>query len=175
MTETIRVELEGRTYQWNGQRWFDIATQTSPPRTLAQKLDQRVAGTLDRQEARISDPQELMTRAKAARDAGQTARAEKLVRRVLKLRPGHKGALAIYTSLLRRRGAPEKALEVSEPYRKTDYPPLLVSRAAALCDLERWQEAKRVVGRALALTQGSDTAALGVASRIKAAKPDLYE
>jgi hypothetical protein len=44
--------------------------------------------------------------------------------------------------------------------------------AAALCDLQRWEEAKKEIGRALAI--GESEEAFSVVRRIKAARPDLY-
>ena len=52
------------------------------------------------------------------------------------------------------------------------YPVLLTSRAAALCDLGIWEEAKKTVGRSLAISKSAE--AYNVVNRIKAAKPDLY-
>jgi hypothetical protein len=55
----------------------------------------------------------------------------------------------------------------------TDNGPLLTSRAAAFCDLGRWEEARRSVGRALAISGGSEEAFM-VVKRIKQHRPDLY-
>jgi hypothetical protein len=75
--------------------------------------------------------------------------------------------------VLRHLGASDRAVQETEPLRAGNYPPLLVSRAAALCDLERWEEAKAIVGRALAA--GDSPEAFEVVHRIKANRPELYE
>lgn len=173
MASKVRIEHDGHTYEWTGKTWHDVATHMAPPRVVLQVLNQKSETALAEEDQAVTKLQKLLDRAKAARDAEQFQRAEKLLRRVLAIRPGHPGALAIYTSLLRRRGAPEEALKVSDPYRHLRYQPLLVSRAAALCDLERWEEAKKENGRALAL--GPDAAAFTIVNRIKANRPDLYE
>jgi len=173
MASKVRIEHDGHTYEWNGTSWHDVATHMAPPRVVLQVLNQKSAPALAENDRAEVKPQRLLELAKAARDADQFQRAEKLLRRVLAIRPGHAGALAVYTSLLRRRGAPEEALKVSDPYRHLNYQPLLVSRAGALCDLDRWEEAKKENGRALAL--GPDDAAFAVVKRIKANRPDLYE
>ncbi|MCB0226529.1 MAG: hypothetical protein KDI02_22745, partial [Anaerolineae bacterium] len=60
-----------------------------------------------------------------------------------------------------------------EAFRDTNYSPLLTSRAAALCDLKRWEEAKKTIGRCLVISKNET--AFSVVNRIKAERPDLYE
>ena len=43
----------------------------------------------------------------------------------------------------------------------------------ALCDLGRWEEAKRTVGHSLRIQESDE--AFSVVRRIKAARPDLYD
>jgi len=62
---------------------------------------------------------------------------------------------------------------VTEGLKHLSSPVLLTTRAAALCDLERWEEAKRAVGAALAMGKG-DPEAFNVVSRIKSNRLDLY-
>lgn len=174
MSKIYKIKYEGRIFQFNGKQWFDVKTYAKPPLKVVQALNERVSLALEADDDEIRSFQELLETAKSARDAGQSSRAQKLVRRALDIKPEHEGALAIYCSLLRRRGAAEKALKVSEPVRFTTNSPLLVTRAAALCDLGRWDEAKKTVGQALAIG-GSEAAAFKVVNRIKAHRPDLYE
>ncbi len=174
MPKTYKVSYEGRIFQFNGKRWFDIKTYAEPPLKVVQVLNNRVSQALEATDDRIRSFQKLLETAKSARDAGQSRRAERLIQRALDLKPDHEGALAIYCSLLRRRGAAEKALQVSEPVRSTSNSPLLVTRAAALCDLGRWDQAKKTVGQALAIG-GDKAAAFAVVNRIKSHRPELYE
>ena len=67
---------------------------------------------------------------------------------------------------------PEEALIATERARATGYLPLLTSRAAALCDLESWEDAKAELSRVLAV--GKSPEAFAVVRRIKASRPDLY-
>jgi len=62
---------------------------------------------------------------------------------------------------------------LNHPFRDANDHVLLTTRAAALCDLGRWEEAKRTVGRSLAIESSDE--AFSVARRIKAARPDLYD
>lgn len=166
------VEYEGRSYLWNVKRWFDRKTYSVPPAKTIAFLDQQLQSVLAGEDESITNPQLLLKRAMRARDAGQLTRAEKLVKKVLERAPDLIGAVAVYTSVLRLRHRPQEALEVSHRYRDESYPPLLVSRAAALCDLARWEEAKKELARALAI--GATGEAFAVSRRIKAARPELY-
>jgi hypothetical protein len=75
-------------------------------------------------------------------------------------------------AVLRDKGLPQQALDETQAIRRTDYPPLLTSRAAALCDLERWEEAVKELRPVLAM--GGSEEAFSVVHRIKKARPDLY-
>ena len=65
---------------------------------------------------------------------------------------------------------------MTAPFMPSDNPALLTTRAAALCDLRRWEEAKTTIGRALAILRGEShkAEAFAVVRRIKANRPDLY-
>ena len=115
----------------------------------------------------------MLKRAKKARDSSQYVRAEELARRVVRLSPNNVGALAVLSSCLRTLGRPQEALRETDRFEFTRYSPLLNTRVAALCDLDRWEEAKIVVDRALG--NGMDKAKFSeIVNRIKVAKPELY-
>ena len=59
--------------------------------------------------------------------------------------------IAILSSIYRSKGVPLKATEITEPFKNEKYPPLLMSRAAALCDIEMWDEAERLAKRLYAM------------------------
>ena len=50
--------------------------------------------------------------------------------------------------------------------------PLLTTRAAAYCDLKLWEQAKKIIGKALAIEESEE--AFMVVKRIKAARPEIY-
>ncbi len=170
---THTIALEGRTYTWNGKGWVDARTFTKPPQVVILELNKLLAGQLRHEDEAIEDSSQLLERARMARDSGQWARAQALVTRVLATRPGDPGSLAILCSALRAQGTPELALEMTEPFKGSSYPPLLTSRAAALCDLGQWEEAKQVIGRVLA-QPGEHAEAWAVVHRVKSACPKLY-
>jgi tetratricopeptide (TPR) repeat protein len=173
LPKTFTVEMDGRSYVWNGRSWFAAKTYQAPPLALASKLNELLASVLAVEDAEVKDFHELLKIAQAARNASQFKRAEMAARRAIELQPSSQPAFAVLCSVLRRLGAPERAVQETDHLRSMNYPPLLISRAAALCDLERWEEAKTTLGRALAA--GGSPEAFEVVHRIKANRPDLYE
>jgi len=165
------IELDGQIYTWDGGRWFD-ASFLIPPTSIVSKLNALIDGGLQEEDAKISDNKALIARARKARAAAQYDRAEQIARRVLTRDPCNLPGLCVLCAVLRQKGLPEKAVEETEPFKNSNNTFLLTSRAAALCDLERWDEAKKEIGRVLAM-RGSEEAFL-VVKRIKKSRPDLY-
>jgi predicted Zn-dependent protease len=167
-------ELDGKSYTWDGKGWYASKTFMRPPKAIVSKLNALLQEQLSRDDAAVAEPSLLLERARQARDNQQLDRALQLLRRVLKLRPEYEGALAVLCSVLRKQGAPEKALQETEAFRHLRYSPLLTSRAAAMCDLGMWEAAKREIARVLVMP-GDHAEAFEVVHRIKAARPELYE
>ena len=173
VTKQIQVELDGQNYIWDGRKWYGAKSYEEPPAIIAQKLNSLSKKSFSEEDSEIHDLSKLVKLAAAAREAQQFERAEKLVRRVLKIEPYNEAAMAVLCAVLRGRGLPKQALAETEQFRKTDHVPLLTSRAAALCDLKRWEEAKRVIAKAHAIRADEETFA--VINRIKSKKPELYK
>ena len=171
-TDTVTVELEGKSYMWNGSAWHEATTFLSPPSMIIAKLNNCLSDALEEADENITDIHLLIKRAVNARNWLQYSRSERLARRILELEPSNQSALAILCATLRARGFAQKALAETDDYKSLPYPVLLTSRAAALCDLGRWEEAKKAVGRSLAISKSAE--AYNVVNRIKAEKPDLY-
>jgi tetratricopeptide (TPR) repeat protein len=106
-------------------------------------------------------------------NVGQLTRALRLIERALELTPDHGGCAATAVAILRKAHRPDDALAILTRFRKTEYVPLLVTGAAVLCDVERWEDALVVIRRALALAKGKPGEAFAVYSRIRRARPDL--
>jgi tetratricopeptide (TPR) repeat protein len=168
------IELNGQMYTWDGGRWFD-ASFLIPPTSIVSKLNALIEDGLNEEDAKISNSKELIARARKERAAGQYDRAEQIARRVLSSEPSNLHGLSVLCAVLRQKGLPEKAVEETEPFKNSNNTFLLTSRAAALCDLERWEEAKKEIGRVLALAMTSSEEAFRVVRRIKTFRPDLYE
>lgn len=165
--------FEGVRYKWTGSSWYDATDNMKPPLGVIARLNALIAGDLKAEDEKITDPDELVERAKQAQAGVQMQRALELSQRALKLRPTHFGTAAVVCSILRKRNRPDEALLIADRFRDSEYPPLLTSRAAALCDLERWDEALKQIRQVLAISNGASEA-LAVYSRIKAGAPSLF-
>ena len=167
------VKLKGKSYTWDSGAWYETKTILKPPVSVISELNKLLLPLLEEEDAKIKDFDTLLERAKKAREFKQYERAVKLAQRAVYLHPHNTGAAAVLSSCLRVTGRPRDALRETDGFDKTRYAPLLNTRAAALCDLGRWEEAKTVIGRALAIgTDGEES--FQVVNRIKAAKPELY-
>lgn len=169
--KTTTVELDGKKYIWDESGWVD-ENYITPPQIIIRRLNQELAGKLEQEDRGITDVYVLAERARQARENKQYDRAELLARKILEIDPENHSGLAVLSASLREKGFPRRALAETDRYQTTSNPALLTSRAAAYCDLEMWEEAKRTIGQALAI-QKSDEALL-VVQRIKKARPDLY-
>jgi predicted Zn-dependent protease len=165
-------ELDGKVYVWTGSRWYGKRDFVTPPAVTINRLNRLVG---DAQDAKVVDPDEMVKRAQYAREHGQVPRALRLLRRAAAVRPGHVGTAAVLCSTLRQAGQPAEALKVAERHGASPYQPLLTSRAAALCDLGRWEEAHRLIRRVIATTKGKPAEeALSVRIRIRSNAPQLF-
>jgi hypothetical protein len=179
-TQRRIIKYDNQTYSWTGKRWVDIETFTSPPAVVVDQLNALLLPILLEEDDKISNVQQLLERAKEARDQKQHTRTETLARKILHLAPGNFGAMAILCSCLRAVGKPEEALKASESHKMVEYPPIILTRAAALCDLGRWEaamiEARKVFAIAKKNTSWgySNIQADRIINRIKAIRPDLF-
>jgi hypothetical protein len=95
--------------------------------------------------------QELVDRAKVRRDQGVHGCADALIKKALRLEPGHLGAIAVLCSILRHRNRPSEALAETEAYKYSNYEHIPICRAAAKLDLKDCQRAKKALNRAFRL------------------------
>jgi len=178
MPDSITVTFDGNQYIWNGKKWFDKNTFLEPPKAIVSKLDALSANQIAADDDAVTDLDELMKRAKQAQEHGQIQRALKLIRQVHEKSPNNVGAVAMLCSILRTANQPEEALSFADKFRNTNNSPLLTSRAAVLCDLNRWEEGLKQIKQVLAIGMrrgGSNSEALAVYSRIKKNAPELFD
>ena len=169
-------ELDGKVYVWTGSRWYDKSDFTTPPSAVIARLNKLIATDLETDDASITDPNELVKRAQLAREHGQLPRAIRLLKRAATARPNHIGTAAVLCSALRQDGRPAEALEATQHFAGSEYQPLLTSRAAALCDLGRWEDANRQIRRVIAISNGrAQEEALNVRKRIQQNAPELFD
>jgi len=95
---------------------------------------------------------------------------------ILTKNPEDSAALSVLCSLLRKVNKPKEALEKTKSY-KYQNAALFTSRAAAMCDLELWEEAHNEVARAIAMVSDIKDKQEGfnVVKRIKEVRLDLYK
>lgn len=169
----ITVKLDSGKYLWDGSKWIDIKNFTIPPLAIIEKLNEEIKDIdLDYRDMALTD---LTTMASNFKDNGNIYKALEIIEYVLSKVPDDSATLSVLCSLLRKNGKPDEALIRTDNYNHPNTA-LLTSRAAAMCDLEQWEEAKREVGRALAMTKGNNQKqeAFNVVKRIKENRPDLY-
>jgi len=189
------LEHENRKYQWDWERWIDLKSFIVPPGIIKLKLNLKLKESIISKEIDFSNLKltNLITLASNFKNEGApddpnskyTKSIDKsalsvsiyiMEELILPKNPGDSATLSVLCSLLRKIGKPQEALEKTKNY---SYPsaPLLTSRAAAMCDLELWKEAKHEVGRALAMIKNNSDKqeAFNVVIRIKEAAPYLYK
>jgi tetratricopeptide (TPR) repeat protein len=164
------IELDGRKYTLAGETWVDAESHQIPPEIIRRKLEQMLAKKT--RVGSLTNFNYIMKRAKQCRESKAYTEALRLAQRALELRPDDPGEYAVICAIHRDRGRPEDALEATNRLARSNHPALLNSRAAALCDLEKWKEAKKVVGRSLAIQKTEE--AFSIVQRIKSARPTLY-
>jgi predicted Zn-dependent protease len=180
MAKPITVVFEGDEYVWNGKKWFGRKTFLEPPKAIVSKLHALSARKISAQDETITDPDELLRRARQAQEHGQIQRALKLARLIHARRPKHIETVAMVCSILRTAKHPEKALILADKFRSSNYSAILTSRASALCDLNRWEEGLEQIQEVMAndvksKKRSGSPAALSVYGRIKDNAPDLFD
>lgn len=168
------VQFNGKSYTWDSVNWYETETHLRPPVSVISELNKRLLPLLEEEDQQTKDFHALLVSAKKARDSKQYVRAEKLARRAVKLSPSDVGASAVLSSCLRAQGSSREALKVTERFKFELYLPLLSTRVAALCDLNRWEEAKQAVDRAVAIGTNKEKFS-EIVERIREAKPELYD
>ncbi len=176
--ENLFFDLDGRKYMWNWKYWMDKKSFIEPPLVITSKLNKKLTEAIFNKEIDFSKlhSRELMSIASNCKDAGLYNVSHYLIESILSKSGEDAATLSVLCSLLRKMGKPEEALQRTESCNSKNGP-LLTSRAAAMCDLGLWEKAKKEISKAFALSGDSSNKgeAFSVYSRIKSARPDLYE
>ena len=133
---------QGRRYLWRSHRWFDQDYI---------QVEERLARELDLAFPRPpKGPLELARLRREAREAGHVHS----LAAVGPPDPADPVSVAVHSAIYRDLRQPERAVRLTESWRDSRDPAVLVVRAAALCDMELWQEAWRAAERAKACGAG---------------------
>ena len=182
MPRSITIHFDGSQFIWNGKRWIDRNTYLEPPTAVSSKLNTlRASGKVSARDKSIADNMdELLRKAKRAQYQGQIPKALQLARHVHNRRPHHIETAAILCGMLRTANKSKEAVALANNFRASNYSPLLTARAAALCDLHRWDDALKQIRQVLTIRlkskkrSGHDEAS-AVYSRIKQNASHLFD
>ena len=173
MMKNKNIAFNTKDYIWDGTRWYEDRTRIIPPLSIIVKLNILLEPELEQEDRSIENIDELMRRARNAKEMYQYNRARTLSLRVLELSKGHIEALTILCYSLRAQGKPEEAIKQTDDFKDINYAPLLISRAGAFCDLNKWEEAKAEITKSMSIENNNETTS--IINRIKSERPDLYE
>ena len=175
--KNIKITLDGREYKWDWKKWIDLESYMIPSLEIINKLDNLLNNQPDLMEyfTGISNVYELNKIASDLKDSNNYVLSRRVIDIILTIYPHNSYTLAILCSLLRKQGKPREAIDLTNSYENSNAA-LFTSRAAAFCDLDEWQQAKKEVGKALAMTSNykDKQEAFNVVARIRIARPDLY-
>lgn len=180
MRKSKTVVLDGNQYCWNGKRWFNKITYLEPPTAISSKLTSMITKQITAQDEKIADVDALLRKAKKAHYRGEIPKALMLARKAYHQRPQHRGTVVTLCSVLRTANKSREAVDVTSSFRSSHDSPILTSRAAALCDLNRWDDALKQIRQVFAMRRKSRTSsgteeALAVYRRIKQNASYLFD
>jgi tetratricopeptide (TPR) repeat protein len=169
------IEYEGKRYVLTDTGWVDEDAGLEPPLRIIQILNRRLDDLVGESGGNRLNPNELIEQAKRWRDSGQLSPALRFARTALQRAPSSAGIASVLSSILREVKRPEEAIRETDRFRDIDYVPLLTSRAAAFCDLERWPDALNCMRRVWRLRGGeADPESLKLWKRIRVGAPELF-
>jgi hypothetical protein len=155
IAERFEMVWEGRRYFLSPQGFYDAHTFLKPPEAIHQHLKAAYARELEIVSRTEKSVPLLLKHSRLAKDLGYLDLAEKITEQALLAEPRSCFAIARLSSILRAKGQARQALAVTDRIhagQQTHH--ILTSRAAALCDLDRWSEADRTIRRALCQLSG---------------------
>ncbi len=164
-------EFDGEKYYYRNGKWLD-SHYMSVPTSIVSRLNQLLSEKEDITEKSFNELIELLDGAKTN---DNTQLALKTAERALEIADDTEIRLLLprLTSLYRKMGAPQKALDIAEKYlnelnKEVWSPALFTSMAAAYCDLDQVDISRKYANRAKALSGNESSPELiSVYARIK--------
>lgn len=105
------VSLDGESYIWDGNRWYNKSNLSEPAGVIVRKLNRKLEELLADEDSNITNEKELVKKASKARKIGHYKRALKLSEKALALNSDNVAAAAVLCSTLRAMNEPEMALQ----------------------------------------------------------------
>lgn len=168
-TDKRKFELDGEIYYYTNGKWID-SKYMSVPSSIVSRLNRMLTLSEDFSEKSMA---ELIKTIDVAKLSENTQLAIKAAETGLKKADlaGVRMLLPRLTSLYRISGRPQKAIDVYEEYlakygKSIHSPSLFTSLAAAYCDLELTEEARKYANKANAMASG-DPELISVYARLK--------
>lgn len=151
----VFLSFKGETYSWTERGGVVDQDFLSPPWEVLREIHPLLEEALRELDDALTDPHELTMAASWARQHKHYARALRLARRALELRPTHASAAAVLSATLRALGRAREAVEVTETFVESKNGAVLTTRAAALLDLGLPKNVRQLLNRAYAFGKSS--------------------
>ena len=153
---TIEISVEGNTYIWNGETWTDERF-LRPPSRVRHQLMRQLIGQLRRAPVARLDVDLVLAAASVSIDEGHPDDARGLAQLMLESNPRHVEAARVLATALRRLRQPRLAIDVTTPFARRRNAEILTVRAAAYCDISQWDEADKLIRRALTIEDAASS------------------
>lgn len=168
--DTIRIEVSGNAYLWNGESWTDDRYMR-PPASVRGQLMTRLVRQLVYGKLAELDVDLAVRVARACLEEGDLEDARSVARKAVKADPDHLAAVTLLAEILRKERLPRRAIKLTDEYARRRNTELLTVRAAAFADISDWDNAETFVRRALAIDKAdASPETLQVMTRVLSAR-----
>ena len=169
----VVIEYEKEKYQYKNGSWFNIKTFEVPPLAILKRLNNERHKTID-QDALSYD--EILNEAQRAREEHMYNKAAGFCSKAILKEPDQLGARVIMASIQRQQNRPDEAIKTLGAIKNSGLASAHTVKAAAFCDLGRWDEALKACKQALATAgQADKKVVFAVYNRIKKERPELFK
>lgn len=147
---TLKIEVHGNTYLWNGATWTDDRFLRPPSKVRSVLMQRLVTQLLDLPDRQI-DKALAVQAAKACMEADLLEEAAQLATRVLDVDARRVDAATVLAIVLRKQRLPRRAIRVTDDFQRRRDTQLLTVRAAAFADISEWDDAEKFIRRAISI------------------------
>lgn len=163
----LKVSIDGTEYTWSETHGVLGPNQLAPPLNVRNKVLAAIQDQIAERDEALDDPTKLVEHARRAKEQGQYRRAIRLATKALELNAAATNAAAVMSSSFRKIHEPELALEITSRFASSRNHAVLCTRAAAMADLERFEEAFPLADQAYAASGGKSEEVRGLYRRFE--------